>query len=344
MEYSTNSPNSQPRCVKFSGEQKSADDELLDLDLEALNGSEAEVDAEVIEALTSGEEAIKSEERARAAQEAHEKRMRPLMEICAKWVASKPPGYFDDPVEHEQQTPAPPPPKPHIEYTRPAMADATDEDIERAIHGDPRWRSSTQPEPEPEPARDDAPSGEPERPIMPQASPERIRELREQIRGERESRQPKYTRVTDAKFSADHKTEIAHKREQSAARSRKYRARKRTVAEKTATEILKELEAAPFPDPMPWRSHRAYKKRLRSLCEATANPKADGFLVQMRGREIEIVDAWVIVLDARKKHGAKASLTQIAWHHPDKGMTKHRVRRMLENIAKLEQPGQPWAA
>jgi hypothetical protein len=136
----------------------------------------------------------------------------------------------------------------------------------------------------------------------------------------------------------------ARNREQSAARSKRYRASTRTVIEKTAEQILKELESAPFPDPIPWRRHRPYKKRLQALCEATANPKADSFLVQMRGRELEITDAWVIVLDARKKYGANASLAQIAWHHPDKSMTKHRVRRMLENIAKLEQPGQAWAA
>src|SRR5258705_4973432 len=48
----------------------------------------------------------------------------------------------------------------------------------------------------------------------------------------------------------------------------------------------------------------------------------DSFLVQIRGRELELTDGWVIELHARKKLGEKASLAAVARLHPDKSMTK----------------------
>ena len=133
------------------------------------------------------------------------------------------------------------------------------------------------------------------------------------------------------------------KREQDRARKNKQRARERAaVVEKSVEEHLKELETIPFPYATPWRRSRPYTARLRALCAATANPRGDSFLVQIRGRELELTDGWVIELHARKKLGEKASLAAVARLHPDKSMTKRRVQSLRENMPSWkpsERPG-----
>ncbi len=127
------------------------------------------------------------------------------------------------------------------------------------------------------------------------------------------------------------------------ARKNKQRARERApVVEKSVEEHLKELESLPSPYPTPWRRSRPYTARLRALCVATANPRGDSFLVQIRGRELELTDGWVIELHARKKLGEKASLAAVARLHPDKSMTKRRVQSLRENMPSWkpsERPG-----
>jgi hypothetical protein len=131
-------------------------------------------------------------------------------------------------------------------------------------------------------------------------------------------------------------------RDKTAARMRKYRAKQRAVAEKTAEEILKELEASPCPEPIPGRLSRQYHKRLIALQAATANPKGDKFLIRIRGRETELADAWLVEQKAQNKLGKKPSQATVARLHPDRSMTKRRVQSLRDLLEKLEAPGRPW--
>lgn len=132
----------------------------------------------------------------------------------------------------------------------------------------------------------------------------------------------------------------AHQRKLTADRVRKHRAAKRAIP---LDQALRELEAVPDQKPLPGRSSRQYKARLNALIAATANPAGDKFLIRIRGRELELADAWVVQHCARKRFGAKASDAKVARMHPDKSMTKRRAESHRNIIAKLEQPGRPWA-
>ncbi|MDA9529244.1 hypothetical protein [Bradyrhizobium sp. CCBAU 25338] len=132
----------------------------------------------------------------------------------------------------------------------------------------------------------------------------------------------------------------AHQRKLTADRVRKYRAAKRAIP---LDQALKELEATPDQKPLPGRSSRQYKARLNALITATANPCGDKFLISIRPRVVELTDSWVVQQCARKRFGAKASDAKVARMHPDKSMTKRRAESHRNIIAKLEQPGRPWA-
>lgn len=132
----------------------------------------------------------------------------------------------------------------------------------------------------------------------------------------------------------------AHQRKLTADRVRKHRAAKRAIP---LDQALKELDATPHQQPPPGRSSRQYKARLNALIAATANPSGDKFLIRIRGRELELTDSWVVQQCARKRFGAKTSDAKVARMHPDKSMTKRRAESHRNIIAKLEQPGRPWA-
>lgn len=87
---------------------------------------------------------------------------------------------------------------------------------------------------------------------------------------------------------------------------------------------------------------RQFDKRFAALRAATANHAGDPFLKQLQGREHEYAVAWVTRELVRKRLAGKVSARNVAKHHPDKSMTKRRAERLLEKVAKLEQPGRPW--
>jgi hypothetical protein len=86
-------------------------------------------------------------------------------------------------------------------------------------------------------------------------------------------------------------------------------------------------------------------KRIAALDRATTRHGGDRFLVKMAGRALELARFLEALREARRRHGPKASLTEIAATY--EGMTgtrstKDSVRRQLENVEKLEAPGGVW--
>lgn len=139
----------------------------------------------------------------------------------------------------------------------------------------------------------------------------------------------------------------ARRRELARTRQQRHRAKVRAVAEKAAEEVLRELDTTkvaddPAPAGLSLEHKREYKRRLTALLAATADPKADSFLVQMRGRALELTDAWAVQQIAREQFGAKAYDAKVARLHPDKTMSKRRIQNLRKNIASLEAPGRPW--
>lgn len=98
------------------------------------------------------------------------------------------------------------------------------------------------------------------------------------------------------------------------------------------------------------RKHRADPKsvlrlHLTTLVDATSTANGDKFLWTLIGREKEIVRFWVVQSDARRKFGAKASLSKIADHyrlHVGRPMNKNEAHRLSRIVAKLEGPNGVW--
>lgn len=140
-------------------------------------------------------------------------------------------------------------------------------------------------------------------------------------------------------------TKQAKTREQARVRKQRQRAKERAavaVIDYTEDELLASLETfAPAPSrgfcAKGWA--RQYDRRLAALREATANPNGDAFLIQMKGREIELVQGWVAQQRARESFGPKASLSRIA---EQADLTKSSAQKLVKNIAKLEDRGRPW--
>ncbi|MGN6311754.1 MAG: hypothetical protein ACTHNN_19615 [Xanthobacteraceae bacterium] len=98
------------------------------------------------------------------------------------------------------------------------------------------------------------------------------------------------------------------------------------------------------------RKHRENPKsvlrlHLTTLFAATSTANGDKFLWTLIGREKEIVRFWVVQSDARRKFGAKASLSKIADHyrlHVGRPMNKNEAHRLSRIVAKLEGPNGVW--
>lgn len=126
---------------------------------------------------------------------------------------------------------------------------------------------------------------------------------------------------------------LNRKRRKSAARSKTYRDRKRTI---DVQKALDALDAIPLP-PIGRAAREAYDKRLAALINATLAPNARQSLVQIRGREEEITLAW----QAKASFGGiKVSVAKIAKSYP--GKTEWQMRNLLKTVRKLEQLGGPW--
>jgi hypothetical protein len=175
----------------------------------------------------------------------------------------------------------------------------------------------------------------------PKGDPERLRALGEMFPRARE-KSARVHRVEDQHLTSWEET----KRLQ--ARNRKRRQRERDAkakikaAEKTADQLLAELDTELVPDPLPGPVSRQYKRRLDALHKATAALRVSKSLEKLRGRECEIVEFWVVLQAARKKFGERASDADVARLHPDKSMNKRGAQNRREIIARLEQPGGPW--
>lgn len=171
--------------------------------------------------------------------------------------------------------------------------------------------------------------------------PERLRALGEMFQRARQ-KSARVHRVEDQHLTSWEET----KRLQARNRKRRQREReakaKLTPVEKTVDQLLAELDATPAPVPMPGRVSRQYKRRLEALHKATAALGASKSLEKLRGREYEIVEFWVVLQEARKKFGERASDANVARLHPDKSMNKRGAQNRREIIARLEQPGGPW--
>lgn len=317
-QYSKSSEDFQPGAEKSS--EPASDDSEFDLTLDDLRCTEDEVDADVIEALTEGDlSAIESE--------------------CSEPVSA--------PAPEPTAAPNPTNTTPNnsgmsFESYKRLAAFAEGDELVRTGHtfycgGEPDLHADIDallagldegmPAPEPEPKPD------PERDLSKLVA--LLRNARIAAKAKSESRSAE----TAARIEA---AKLDRKRDLTRERVKRHRAAKRVTVAVATEQILKDLEATPGPYPTPWRSHRPYQKRLRALCEATASPKADAFLIQIRGREIDMTDAWAIALRARHQLGPDASLRKIANTHPDQSMTKDRIRNLLRNVSELERMGRPW--
>lgn len=133
------------------------------------------------------------------------------------------------------------------------------------------------------------------------------------------------------------------KREAARERQRRKRAKDRAPSFDDSLADLVADRGCGIPVPyQPIGFARQFDKRFAALRAATANHAGDPFLKQLQDREHEYAVAWVTRELVRKRLAGKVSARNVAKHHPDKSMTKRRAERLLEKVAKLEQPGRPW--
>jgi hypothetical protein len=350
--YSANSQPSEGEDEKSRKPQSDTggiEDLSSDLTMDDLEGSETEQD--LIEALGTLDE---GDERARAAEEARRERLRPVMEKAAAWHAARSKRTIVKAEAPDETAPAPAPaPKPIPDDPVPPPAHAYPDSglsfesylrmVALSAAEEPDWMTRCVggvaiPACEtPVEALDTA---------LPAPAPapdhERLKANLALLRNARAKAEAKAREKAERNYERFVTAKKERQRELTAARVRRHRAAKDAVAEKTAEEILKELEATPSSDPMPGRVSRQHHKRLVALQAATANPKGDKFLIRIRGREAELAEAWVLEQDAQQKLGKNASQAAVARLHPDKSMTKRQVQSLREIIAKLEAIGGPW--
>lgn len=86
-------------------------------------------------------------------------------------------------------------------------------------------------------------------------------------------------------------------------------------------------------------------KRIAALDRACAKHRSNHFLVNMTGRSIGLAEFREALTEARRQHGPKASLVEIAATYTalsGKPMTKDQARRQLEDVQELEAPKGAW--